>query len=187
MGQVHDNQPLRSLQTSGTSEQRCWRPYQARKAGPSEGQMANTKDLKLLPWYQQFCKGFWDMNPITGLGGSRIPRWERLRSSSLMLGVRVDTEHTCLEASFAQKAHFFILPALSGEVITGLNWLRWQELPWNYVCIAHPRFALHVCHRPTKTTNFSAHYSLRMLLFTFYIRLRNMSVINIQEYDNTMW
>ena len=102
-----------------------------------------------------------------------------------MLGVRVDTEHTCLEASFAQKAHFFIVPAFVWRGYHRIKLVKITGIALKLCVHSTPTlFALCVCHRPTKTTNFSAHYSLRMLLFAFYIRLRNMSVINIQEYDN---
>lgn len=125
------------------------------------------------------------MNPITGTGGSRISRRGRPRSSSLMLGVRVDTEHACLEASFAQKAHCRILPAFVWRGYHRVKLVKITGIALKPCVHSTPTlFALCVCHRPTNATNFSAHYSLRMLLFTFYTRLRNMSVINIQEYDN---
>ena len=60
---------------------------------------------------------------------------------------------------------------LFGEVITGLKLVTITGIVLKLCVQSTPTlFALNVCHRSIKTAIFSVHYSLRMLLFTLYIK-----------------
>lgn len=81
--------------------------------------------------------------------------------------------------------HIFVKPPDFGEGITGLTVIKITQIVLKLCLSSKPTlFALNVGHRSIKTAMFSIQCSLRMLLFTLCIRLRNMSVINIKKYNN---